>query len=138
AVLAGIALTRSGLPDSVHAFSSGAAVAALFALAALVAAASTAAAARHGRAAPAGRAPSRRARWAERLLGWGVGWVLVVVAAGGIAAAVLGVREPPAAVDGAALARLVAPVGALLVLGGPVLGFRRGDRRATLGAAPGP
>lgn len=137
AVLAGIALTRSGLPDSVHAFSSGAAVAALFALAALVAAASTAAAARHGRAAPAGRAPSRRARWAERLLGWGVGWVLVVVAAGGIAAAVLGVREPPAAVDGAALARLVAPVGVLLALGVLVLGFRRGDRWATFVAHAG-
>jgi len=128
AVLAGIALTRSGLPDSVHAFSSGAPLAAVFGLAALGAAVTTVRA-----AIPAKRDASvlrtQHARITERVggvvTGLGAGWVFVVVGAAGIAAVVLGAQDPPAAVDGRALGRLVAPVGAAAVLGLVAVGFRR-------------
>ena len=143
AVLAGIALTRSGLPDSVHAFSSGAGLAATFAVAACLAAAATVVAARRDPlrvdAAPAGPAvaPLGPRRIAGVVVGWGAGWVLVVVGSAGIAAAVLGAQDPPAAVDGAALGRLVAPVGIALAIGVILWGFRRGARWSSLAAHGG-
>lgn len=121
AVLAGIAVTRSGLPSSVHAFASGGAIAPLFAAAA-TAVAISAALPRRPTGSELGWSPRRVAAAATSL---SAGWILIVVGSAAAAAMWLGSREPVGAVDGAKLGSLLAPAGVAVLVGVLVYGLRR-------------
>ena len=173
-VLFSVALTRSGLPESVHAFAGGGPAPLMFAAAAIGAlallvrrwrrdpdGAEVAQLTREDTGVPDGSAaplPTACALTPERtptpsptagarthdgtaipspnagahasggraaplptaavwLVGASAAWTLVVVCAAGLASAWLGTREPTAALDGGAVARLVAPAGVLLGAG---------------------
>jgi cytochrome c biogenesis factor len=126
AVLAGVAVTRSGLPSSVHAFSADRPVSlAVAVVAVLVALCGWRRLRGPGPAdGPVPRSSSVGRRPAA-LLAWAAGWGVVVIGAGEVAAVWLGTRETPATVDGGLLARLMVPSGAALLVGLVVWGFRR-------------
>lgn len=149
AVLAGIAVTRSGLPSSVHAFASGGGIAPLFAVAAVVMTLSALLPRRSNSTEPTSptgstnatdpREPTEAATATERarravgqtprrlgaqITSLGAAWTLIVIGSGALAAMWLGTRTPIGSVDGRTLGTLLVPVGAALLVGVMALGFR--------------
>ncbi len=142
AVLAGIAVTRSGLPSSVHAFASGGVIAPLFGLAAAAVAVS-AALVRRDADRPAESSepdPTERSsgisahRISEAVTSLGAAWVLVVIGSAAVAAMWLGTRDPVGMVDGGRLGVLLVPVGIATMVGLIFFGFRHRRRAAVLAA----
>ncbi|HTN99348.1 MAG TPA: cytochrome c biogenesis protein CcsA, partial [Microthrixaceae bacterium] len=132
AVFAGIAVTRSGLPSSVHAFASGGGVAPLFAVAAAMVAASAA----FVRNDPAA-ANSSPGKWSPRVLGERVtagaaGWTLIVIGSGSLTAMWLGTRTPVGTIDGKILGTLFIPVGVSILTGVIGFGFRRRQKPTSM------
>lgn len=160
-VLAGIAMTRSGLPISVHAFAPSGWVAVVFAAGTGLVLFHLARSWRitqdtpassdqtesereteaqvgaetEAEAAATGRQPRRRwapAAIAEVVTGSAAAWIVVVVVSAGIAASWLGTRDPAGAVDGRLLGPITAPVGVVALCALVVAGFRRRHRAAAL------
>jgi cytochrome c biogenesis factor len=138
-VLAGIAMTRSGLPMSVHAFAPSGWVAVVFAFAAvfvlfhLVRTWWTS----HVDVVAPARPRVHPAAVAEVVTAVCAGWIVVVVVAAGVAASWLGTRDPVGAIDGRLLGTLTAPVGIAALAALLLAGFRRHQRAVSLMAHTG-